>query len=1115
MKRPFKVADVAQLRIPTNPVVSPDGRRIVYVLTGVSGDAKTSSIWLQETAGGEPRRLTNAGLDSSPAWHGSGDRLSFLRSVAGAPDQLWSVDIYGGEPAPVTSPDDFPRGVGNCVWSPDGRTLFFCAPTHVTGVASTANEPIVATRLDYKNAQDGYRGSFRSHIFGVNPLDGKVRQVTDGDWNAGEPAISADGSKLAFTAAREADYDTAGSSHIWYVDLNDVLLTVHRLGDVSAITGPLLWNRDSTAVIGVGRATPNGGREGLWRVSLDGTKPDENLSMTLDRSVISGSALSLGGRPQMTADGDILFCVRVDGGKNLYRHNAMGLHEVLDTGRTVVAGLSHNGGTTAAVIITPDTFGEIAVIADDGHLTVLTSLTKALPDVELFTGEQRSFLISSGETVTGWLIRDVTRQDGPAPLLLDIPGGQHTAWAGVADAAHPYHQELASNGWNILLLNPRANGDEPAPVPAGAWDTLEDNVWMEPLDQLIAEGIADPDRLAVTGYGLGGFATCALTSITSRFSAAVAGALIADFSSVPGSSDLFGFPAGTDDSSNVNEASRLFPLAGIHNVKTPTLILHGENDLLCPVSQAERWFAGLRMQGVPTTLVIYPGQSHSFIADGAPSHRKDYSERLIAWLELHVPVKDRPAVALDVSYWQRRLDRLLDKYEVPGAVFGVLRTDAAPGRQGEQRCVVASGVANMQTGQPVTKDTLFQLGSISKTWTATLVMQLVAEGKLDLDAPIRDVLPNFHLADESAAAVISMRQLLTHTSGIDGDIFIDTGRGDDCVERYVDALNTAEQLFTPGHTWSYCNTGFVIAGRVVEVLRGMSWDAALEQYIRAPLGLAATTTLPEQTVLHGFAVGHKGLGGERAVATQFLPPRSLGPAGLITSSADDTLSYARSFLRGGSALLPERELAEMLSSQVDMRFASTAADEWAIGWCLEDWGGVPTINHNGATLGQNSYLRLFPQQGIVLFLSVNGGRAESLHQELFTEAGQLLAGATMPAAFSPQNDVLAGDRGKERLDDYAGVYEAAGLKVIVEPNISSSSGDWQILATDTSGLPTEEGTQILRLTRSGNGYLGAQAPDTPDWIRISFEQHRDTRLMHFGARAYPQISSDTSNTTDR
>lgn len=458
------------------------------------------------------------------------------------------------------------------------------------------------------------------------------------------------------------------------------------------------------------------------------------------------------------------------------------------------------------------------------------------------------------------------------------------------------------------------------------------------------------------------------------------------------------------------------------------------------------------------------------------------------------------APALDGAHWQQRLAALIHKYQVPGAVFGILRSDTAPSGNGtEERVVVAAGVTNVNTGQQVTPDTLFQIGSITKTWTATLVLQLVAEGKLDLDAPIRNVLPDFKLSDESAAATVTMRHLLTHTSGIDGDIFTDTGRGEDCIGKYVASLSTAAQLFAPGGTWSYCNTGLVIAGRVVEVLRAMSWDAALAKYILAPLSLKATTTLPEETALHRFAVGHQSKEGKPVLTPTFLIPRSSGPAGLITSAADDVLSYVRTFMPGGDALLNAELLAQMLSPQVQMDHASHVADYMGIGWVLQDWGGVPTINHNGGTLGQNATLRFFPEHGIAVFLAVNGGQAASIQRELMAEAAAALTGARMPAAFAPDTSAEQATA----LAEFEGFYEAAGIRVHIRP-AGQNAATWQAEVTDTTGLFGEKKPDIFELAGSGPTKFGAAVPGTSDWAPVSFESLGGTRLLHFSGRSYPQ-----------
>ncbi len=135
-------------------------------------------------------------------------------------------------------------------------------------------------------------------------------------------------------------------------------------------------------------------------------------------------------------------------------------------------------------------------------------------------------------------------------------------------------------------------------------------------------------------------------------------------------------------------------------------------------------------------------------------------------------------------------------------------------------------------------------------------MQLVDEGLLDLDAPVAEVLPELQLADADVTKSVTMRHLLTHTSGIDGDVFTDTGRGDDCLEKYVALLADAEQNHPLGATWSYCNSGFALLGRVIEKLTGKTWDAAMRERLFTPLGLTHTVTLPEEAMLYRAAVGH-------------------------------------------------------------------------------------------------------------------------------------------------------------------------------------------------------------------------------------------------------------------
>ncbi|MEX0751080.1 MAG: serine hydrolase domain-containing protein, partial [Dehalococcoidia bacterium] len=197
---------------------------------------------------------------------------------------------------------------------------------------------------------------------------------------------------------------------------------------------------------------------------------------------------------------------------------------------------------------------------------------------------------------------------------------------------------------------------------------------------------------------------------------------------------------------------------------------------------------------------------------------------------------------------EERLATWAERYRVPGATLAWMH--------GDELQSAASGVINVNTGVKTTPDTLFQIGSITKVYTTTLIMQLVDEGRIDLDAPPSTYLPDLRFGDPKATPAITIRHLLTHTSGVDGDFFDDFGRGDDAVQRYVAASATLAQLFPPGAMWSYCNAGFVVLGRIIEVLTGMTWDAALKARLLEPLGVKHTVTLPEEALLHNTAAGH-------------------------------------------------------------------------------------------------------------------------------------------------------------------------------------------------------------------------------------------------------------------
>jgi dipeptidyl aminopeptidase/acylaminoacyl peptidase len=310
----------------------------------------------------------------------------------------------------------------------------------------------------------------------------------------------------------------------------------------------------------------------------------------------------------------------------------------------------------ALVAATPESPGEVWVQCLEYERQITRLMADALGDVELFRPEARRFRAPDRVDLFGWVLRDPAAPV-PGPLLLDIHGGPHNAWAPVFDGVDLHHQMLAAAGWTVLLVNPRGSdgyGEEFYRGVTGAWGRADLDDFLVATCGLVAEGVADPKRLAVSGYSYGGYMTCWLTSQTDWFTSAVAGGCVTDLAGFVGATDVGPRAAvelGGPPHEHAARYADLSPMTHVAEVATPTLLLHGEADLRCPIDQADRWFAALRRLGQTVELVRYPGADHLFVVTGRPSHRVDYCRRLVDWVVTH----DGPRVP--VAYRQGRHTR--------------------------------------------------------------------------------------------------------------------------------------------------------------------------------------------------------------------------------------------------------------------------------------------------------------------------------------------------------------------------------------------------------------------------------------------------------------------------
>jgi CubicO group peptidase (beta-lactamase class C family) len=399
-------------------------------------------------------------------------------------------------------------------------------------------------------------------------------------------------------------------------------------------------------------------------------------------------------------------------------------------------------------------------------------------------------------------------------------------------------------------------------------------------------------------------------------------------------------------------------------------------------------------------------------------------------------------LATDLATYWRGFERTLCEraaaHGVPGAVAGALLDDETE--------VASCGVANAATGVEVTPDTLFQAGSISKIYTATLLAQLAGAGVVSLDEPVRAQLQKFAVADPGATLEITPRHLLSHSSGIHGDHLIDTGWNPDALERYVATLPGVGQIHAPDETYSFCNTGFAVAGRLIETATGEHFDRALRRRLLRPIGVDATLTLPQHALVHRVAVGHmpqpadEGL---RAQPVRWPFARSNGPMGGILAPVGDVLAFARVHLAGGvaangSEVLPAGTVEDMRQPQIE---SPVPGETQALAWTVNRWDDVSCLGQDADTFGQRAYLRVVPERNFAFCLMTNSPSGAVLARHLVpTVMGELLDLSIPPPAVmrspmaltDPAAFVGTYDRLHQRIDVEATAQ--GGLAISVNPS---------------------------------------------------------------------------------
>jgi CubicO group peptidase (beta-lactamase class C family) len=361
--------------------------------------------------------------------------------------------------------------------------------------------------------------------------------------------------------------------------------------------------------------------------------------------------------------------------------------------------------------------------------------------------------------------------------------------------------------------------------------------------------------------------------------------------------------------------------------------------------------------------------------------------------------------------------------KVPGYLAGVYH--------GGEQTVVAHGVANVVTGAPMQESTGFLFGSVTKVLTTTLVLQQVERGALDLEERVITYVPEFRLTTPGAAEQIRVRHLLTHTNGIDADLFLPDARGREALKVFVDGLGRhCGALFGPGEYISYSNGGMIVAGRLLEVVTGTSYHDLLAREVYGPAGMDDACTSAEEAILRSTAVGHfpdPATNGVRRT-DMFMLPDTWAPAGSTPiGTIRDLLAFGRTHLAHGvsptgNRVLSRESTARMQTVAHDMGTPNVAP--LGLGWPLMPFGQTTVLAISGASPGGVAVLVVVPDHDLVFAAFGNDPRAMVLHDQvllwllsdhLHVEVPDLVVDTTPVGDLTP----------------YAGTYRSNQLRVDV------------------------------------------------------------------------------------
>ena len=653
-RRPFALDDLARVRHVSAPVLAPGGDWVAYTVgtANLKKDRWTSDLWMTSWDGATTLQLTRTADESehTPRWRPDGQALAFISSRDSDEDdelgdQLWLLDRRGGEAERIT---EFKGGIDDYAWSPDGTRMVLVisdrdtvetldalrdVPQDSTWPEDTP-PPLVIDRFYFKEDYTGYVRKVRSHLYLFDVATRSLQPLTAGGFDEVLPAWSPDGKRIAFVSKRVgADPDRGDNWDIYVMDATPGATA----RAITTFTGPDLdpdwgeapeWSADGRTILyhrnGPDSLIYYAGPRLATVPAAGGT--ERVLTEAFDRHTMN---------PRWSADGrSIYFRIEDDRRMSLARMPAAGgAPELVVTGRVVVNGYDLAGERIAVLVESMDKPGELYAVGGGGQLRALTHQNDSLlATLDLVGGEDITARSKDGTQVNGLLVKPLHYAAGTrVPTVLKVHGGPVAQFDYSFD---PEFQLYAANGYAVVAMNPRGSsgrGEKYSLAIWADWGNKDVQDVLAGVDQAVAMGVADPDRLGVGGWSYGGILTNYIIASTTRFKAATSGAGISNILAGYGT-DMYvreyEYELGPPWKNTATWLRLSYPFLHADRIKTPTLFQAAAADFNVPLLNTKQMYQAVRSLGVPTRLIIYPGQNHGL---SKPSYQRHRYAQYLGW----------------------------------------------------------------------------------------------------------------------------------------------------------------------------------------------------------------------------------------------------------------------------------------------------------------------------------------------------------------------------------------------------------------------------------------------------------------------------------------------------